>query len=136
MVDFTVSRIQNRRGKRRDLPQPLDPGEFGLCIDTKQLFIGADVTEYGCPENYTSVQLENIANTQNHGQSILDTYIVIIESPRAFFTIPETNSDTEFDLDIYHAWDGIAALPVGGQLDLVFGAGSPTTNDTTTVDFT
>lgn len=40
-----VARIQNRRGRRVNLPQPLLPGEFGWCIDTKQIFIGIN------PEN-------------------------------------------------------------------------------------
>jgi len=39
---LSISRIQNRRGKRVDLPQPLAPGELGLCTDTNQLFIGRD----------------------------------------------------------------------------------------------
>lgn len=42
MANVVVSRIQNRRGHRKDLPQPLDPGELGFCTDTGQLFIGAE----------------------------------------------------------------------------------------------
>lgn len=45
MTDTTISRIQNRRGRRVDLPQPLAPGELGLCEDTQELFIGKDPTE-------------------------------------------------------------------------------------------
>lgn len=37
-----ISRIQNRRGLKQDLPQPLRPGEFGFAYDTRQVFIGAD----------------------------------------------------------------------------------------------
>ena len=37
-----IARIQNRRGNRVNLPQPLAPGEFGLCVDTTELFIGLD----------------------------------------------------------------------------------------------
>lgn len=50
MSTVVIAKIQNRRGLRRDLPQPLDPGEIGLCIDTGQMFIGAD------PEDPHSVQ--------------------------------------------------------------------------------
>ena len=37
-----ISRIQNRRGLKQDLPQPLRPGELGFATDTRQVFIGAD----------------------------------------------------------------------------------------------
>ena len=36
--------MQQRRGLRRDLPLPLAPGEFGLATDSRELFIGNDVT--------------------------------------------------------------------------------------------
>lgn len=42
MVDLVVAKIQNKRGLERDLPQPLDPGELGLCIDSGKMFIGAE----------------------------------------------------------------------------------------------
>jgi hypothetical protein len=41
-TELVVARMQNRRGRRADLPQPLMPGELGFCTDTGQLFIGAD----------------------------------------------------------------------------------------------
>lgn len=37
--------IQHRRGLRQDLPQPLEPGEIGLCTDTGQVFIGTAADE-------------------------------------------------------------------------------------------
>lgn len=40
--DKLVARILNRRGNRVNLPQPLEPGELGWCLDTKQLFVGLD----------------------------------------------------------------------------------------------
>lgn len=42
MADLIVSRIQNRRGRQVDLPQPLRPGEYGWAMDTGLLFIGGD----------------------------------------------------------------------------------------------
>ena len=42
MANVIISRIQNRRGLKQDLPQPLRPGELGFAVDSKQLFIGAD----------------------------------------------------------------------------------------------
>ena len=40
MAIQTISRIQNRRGLYADLPASLAEGEFGWCLDTRQLFIG------------------------------------------------------------------------------------------------
>lgn len=40
-----VNRIQNRRGKRFNLPQPLRPGELGYAVDTEELFIGGEPDE-------------------------------------------------------------------------------------------
>lgn len=40
MVITTISRIQHRRGLLADLPQNLSEGEFGWCLDTRELFIG------------------------------------------------------------------------------------------------
>ena len=37
-----VSRIQNRRGLKQDLPQPLRSGEIGWSTDSRQVFIGGD----------------------------------------------------------------------------------------------
>jgi hypothetical protein len=37
-----ISRIQNRRGLKQDLPQPLRPGEIGFAMDSRQVFIGSD----------------------------------------------------------------------------------------------
>lgn len=37
-----ISRIQNRRGLKQDLPQPLRPGEIGFALDSRQVFIGSD----------------------------------------------------------------------------------------------
>ena len=39
---IVISRIQNRRGIRENLPQPLLPGEFALTVDTGELWIGTD----------------------------------------------------------------------------------------------
>lgn len=36
----SISRIQHRRGLKADLPESLNEGEFGWCLDTKELYIG------------------------------------------------------------------------------------------------
>lgn len=56
-----ISRIQNRRGLRRNLPQPLRPGEIGLTIDTRQVWIGnEDLPPYGIRTYDREVNLEPI----------------------------------------------------------------------------
>lgn len=40
MAITSISRMQQRRGARDDLPQALAEGEFGWCLDTRELFIG------------------------------------------------------------------------------------------------
>jgi len=42
MANIVISRIQNRRGRRENLPQPLLPGEVALTSDTTQAWIGQD----------------------------------------------------------------------------------------------
>lgn len=39
-----ITRIQNRRGLKQDLPKPLRPGELGFATDTRQVYIGADTS--------------------------------------------------------------------------------------------
>jgi hypothetical protein len=67
---IVISRIQNRRGIRENLPQPLLPGEFALTVDTGELWIGTDpnqppfgVRTYGSGTGDITAA-ENIADTQ------------------------------------------------------------------------
>lgn len=74
MSDVIVAKIENRRGLRRDLPQPLLPGELGFCLDTLQLFIGADpdninsvispVIETFTPDTQSMLYANSVAQTQ------------------------------------------------------------------------
>lgn len=71
-----VARIQNRRGNRINLPQPLEPGEIGWCLDTKQLFIGIN------PENaIPAIEVFPGAGYQAAAQSIIDTKIAEFSTP-------------------------------------------------------
>lgn len=65
-----ISRIQNRRGRRENLPQPLLPGELALTSDTEQAWIGGD-GDLAVPA-VRVYQDKNISNAQ----AILDTGIV------------------------------------------------------------
>ena len=63
-----ISRIQNRRGTRDNLPQPLSPGEVAFTTDTRQVWIGADpdVTAPGLVVyvNRSISTAQNIINTK------------------------------------------------------------------------
>lgn len=47
MAIISISRIQQRRGLRADLPTSLNEAEFGWCLDTRELFIGNGNTYTG-----------------------------------------------------------------------------------------
>lgn len=40
MAITSISRVQHRRGLKSDLPNELAEGEFGWCLDTRELYIG------------------------------------------------------------------------------------------------
>ena len=44
IFETRVSKTQIRRGLRKNLPNPLSPGEFGLCTDTNEVFLGSDTS--------------------------------------------------------------------------------------------
>ena len=54
-----ISRIQQRRGLKQDLPQPLRPGEIGFATDSRQVYIGADTDDSISKTYNKSVYLEN-----------------------------------------------------------------------------
>jgi hypothetical protein len=77
-TQIIISRIQNRRGRRENLPQPLRPGEIALTADTRQVWIGGDpalmiagVLVYGDKDIATA-------------QSIIDTGILEVRFNNTF----------------------------------------------------
>lgn len=81
MTDIVIAKIQNRRGLLQDLPQPLDPGEFGLCTDTQQLFIGGDPTTD--PTTTIRVLANGIA-TENTAIQIIRDYLFQVLEPKGY----------------------------------------------------
>ena len=81
------ARIQNRRGLRQNLPQPLLPGELGLATDTGQLFIGADPLD---PASITApiIEIYNdfITDTISH-ESTSNSYVAVAN--QVLGTVPE-----------------------------------------------
>lgn len=75
-----ITRIQNRRGLKQDLPQPLRPGELGFATDTRQLYIGADTAVTTDSFNKTA-KFENIIGAKTVTTDLVDDQIV-------YFTVP------------------------------------------------
>ena len=63
MANIVISRIQHRRGRRENLPQPLLPAEVALTSDTSQAWIGQDPTLAVASVNVYSDKLESTAQT-------------------------------------------------------------------------
>ena len=82
-----VSRIQNRRGLKQDLPQPLRAGEIGLSTDSRQVYIGGEGTS--STFNKTLV-FENTDNAKQIVDSIANNQIIA-------FTVPHRRYNTSAD---------------------------------------
>ena len=71
--------MQQRRGLKQDLPQPLRPGEFGFTVDSQQLYIGAD-PDQAPAYNKTSVY-ENTTGAVETTDTITNNQLI-------YFTLP------------------------------------------------
>jgi hypothetical protein len=75
-----ITKMQQRRGLRRDLPVPLAPGEFGLATDSRELFIGNDLSDSLSGIQNKTVQVGSFATgfnfTNSHLQNNLSEFIV------------------------------------------------------------
>lgn len=80
MANIVISRIQHRRGRRENLPQPLLPGEVAVTSDTSQAWMGQD-PELAVPSiNVYTNKLEATA------QGIIDNSIVEVRFGEGFTT--------------------------------------------------
>jgi hypothetical protein len=91
--NVVVSRIQNRRGLKQDLPQPLRSGEIGLATDSRQVFIGGD-------EINSTLNKTVIYETTDNAKQIVDS---IANNQIISFTVPHRRFNTSLD-----GLDGIA----------------------------
>ena len=71
--------MQQRRGLKQDLPQPLRPGEFGFTVDSQQLYIGAD-PDQAPAYNKTSIY-ENTTGAVETADTIMNNQMI-------YFTFP------------------------------------------------
>jgi len=77
-----ISRIQQRRGLKQDLPQPLRSGEFGFATDSKQLYIGGDL------DSTSNISVaETTTSALAHSISISNTRIIHFTVPHKRFPV-------------------------------------------------
>ena len=76
-----ISRMQQRRGNRVDLPQPLRPGEIGLASDSKEVFIGLDPSIGITKQNANSININNVVGGYSYASGYLDNNIIRIVLP-------------------------------------------------------
>ena len=82
-----ISRIQNRRGLKQDLPQPLREGEIGFTTDSKQVFIGGSL---GDTSSKLSV-FETTSGAETITKSIANSRIIAFTVPHKKFS-PTSNT--------------------------------------------
>jgi hypothetical protein len=91
VAKIVISRIQNRRGLKADLPSPLRPGEIGLATDSNEVYIGLD------PDYDTTGLKHNVATVNNvlSGVTYANNFI---NNNFIRFTIPSKKlGSSEFD---------------------------------------
>lgn len=105
-----ISRIQQRRGLKQDLPQPLRSGEFGFATDSKQLYIGGDL------DSTSNISVaESTTGALTHTLGISNTRII-------HFTVPHKR----FNVGTY---DGVATSSSWALTSDTFtGSGTPVFN--------
>ena len=92
-LKIIISRIQQRRGLKQDLPHPLRPGEIGFATDSKQVYIGADTNDAISATYNKTVTLEGTLGASARTLSLANSQIIK-------FTVPHiryTKGSGEFD---------------------------------------
>lgn len=73
----TVEKVQLRRGRLIDLPQPLKAGEIGWAMDAQRLFIGTTC-------EYTPSGVQVVSGHFNYVQSLIDNRIIRVALSSSF----------------------------------------------------
>ena len=73
--------MQQRRGNRVDLPQPLRPGEIGLASDSKEVFIGLDPAIGITKQNANAVNINNIVGGYSYTNGYLNNNFIRLILP-------------------------------------------------------
>lgn len=76
-----ISRMQQRRGNRVDLPQPLRPGEIGMASDSKEVFIGLDPAIGVAKQNANAININNVVSGYTFANGYLNNNVIRIILP-------------------------------------------------------
>ena len=80
-LKIIISRIQQRRGLKQDLPHPLRPGEIGFATDSKQVYIGADTDDAISATYNKTVTLEGTLGATARTLSLANSQIIKFTVP-------------------------------------------------------
>jgi len=80
-----ISRIQNRRGLKQDLPKPLRPGEVGFATDSRQVYIGGDTASLVNTDFNKIAEFEKTNNAENVVKNLANVQIIKFEVPNKFY---------------------------------------------------
>lgn len=80
-----ISRIQNRRGLKQDLPKPLRSGEIGFATDTRQIYIGGDTDLLVNSGLNKIAQFEKTPSSINYTKNIANLQIIKFTIPSKFY---------------------------------------------------
>ena len=108
--DKLVARILNRRGNRINLPQPLEPGEIGWCLDTKQIFVGLD-----SQNSIAAIQTYN-GVTDAQVNDILSTDVIMFSTPYIRLLTPAAENITNSNPHEKNALDQLAEIAASSFL--------------------
>ena len=84
-LKIIISRIQQRRGLKQDLPQPLRAGEIGFATDSKQIYIGADTDDAISSTYNKTVTFENTLGASASTLSLSNSQIIKFTVPHIRF---------------------------------------------------
>jgi len=84
-LKIIISRIQQRRGLKQDLPQPLRAGEIGFATDSKQVYIGADTDDAISSTYNKTVTFENTLGASASTLSLSNVQIIKFAVPHNRF---------------------------------------------------
>jgi len=76
-----ISRMQQRRGLKQDIPQPLRPGEIGFAIDSRQLYVGGDPNDPNAAQFSAVSFFENTTGAVDLTNSITENQIIAFTVP-------------------------------------------------------
>lgn len=80
-----ITRMQQRRGLKQDLPKPLRPGEIGFATDSRQIYIGAD-TKDAVSDIYNKTGVfEKTSSAQSTTTSFADVQVIKFTVPHKIF---------------------------------------------------